>query len=129
MNFFKIIVVLWMTFTPIGANDSFSSEVGHVVGGAFMTGGIATVIDRYYPDYKEERGMLSFELSSAIIVVEQGVEFALNGNAKGQLLDITAHVIGSAFGAYVTDKFILAPIISDSKIEGTFVGLNLQHSF
>jgi len=118
-----------MSVCSASANDSFGSEMSHIIGGAVMAGGITAIVDSYYPEYKEDRGMIGFGISSALIVAEQGIEVALHGDAKGQLLDTVYHIAGSALGAYVTDQFILAPVVSDSKVQGTFVGLNLQHSF
>ena len=125
---FFVISIILMT-TQLEANNSTASEVSHVVGGAVMAGGITAVVDSYYPEYKDNRGMLGFEISSAAIVVEQTIEFAFNGDAGGQLLDVASHVVGSAFGAFVTDQYILAPVISNSSAEGKYVGLTLHHSF
>jgi len=125
----SFLIASTLMITQLQANDSFSSEMSHVVGGAVMAGGMTAVIDSYYPEYKQNRGMIGFEISSAAIVVEQTIEFALHGNASGQLLDIASHVLGSAFGAFVTDKYILAPVMNNSSVEGKFVGLAVQHSF
>lgn len=129
MKFYTIIFIFLLGFNTVGANDSLNSEMSHVIGGAVMAGGITAVVDSYYPEYKADRGMIGFGISSAAIVVEQSIEFAFNGNAKGQLLDIASHIAGSAFGAFVTDQYILAPVMKNSQGEGKYVGLTLQHSF
>ncbi|MCX6072757.1 MAG: hypothetical protein NTY39_00350 [Campylobacterales bacterium] len=129
MKSFKIVFIVCMSVCSVSANDGFNSEISHFIGGTVMAGGITAIVDSYYPKYKEDRGMIGFWISSASIVVEQGIEVALHGDAKGQLMDTVSHIAGSALGAYVTDQFILAPVVSDSKAQGTFVGLNLQHSF
>ncbi len=115
--------------TQLEADNSVGSEMSHFVGGAVMAGGITAVVDSYYPDYKENRGMIGFWTSSAAIIVEQGIEFALNGNAKGQALDAISHIAGSALGAFVTDQYILSPVVKDSSTARNYVGLTLQHSF
>jgi len=127
----KITLLIATTFmiTHLEANTSVSSEMSHFVGGAVMAGGIAAVVDSYYPDYKENRGMIGFWISSAAVIVEQGVEYALHGDAKGQALDAISHIAGSALGAFVTDQYILSPVIKDSSITGNYVGLTLQRSF
>ncbi len=129
MKSFKIMFIVFMSVGSVSANDGGNSEMGHFFGGTVMAGGVTAIVDSYYPAYKDDRGMIGFGISSALIVVEQEVEYVLHGDAKGQLLDTLFHIAGSALGAYVTDRFILTPIISDSKTEGTFVGLNLHHSF
>lgn len=94
-----------------------------------MAGGITAVVDRYYPEYRSDRGMIGFGVSSIAIVAEQGIELALHGNARGQLLDAASHIAGSALGAYVTDQYILSPVVQNSASEGKYIGLNLQHTF
>lgn len=125
----SFVIAATLMITQLQANNSASSEMSHVVGGAVLAGGITAVVNSYYPEYKENRGMIGFWTSSAAIVIEQGIEFAIRGDAKGQLLDTTAHILGSAFGAFVTDQYILAPVINTSPLEGKSVGLTLQHSF
>jgi hypothetical protein len=126
----KILVVSsLMVASTLSANDSFNSEFSHFAGGAVMAGGITAVVDHYYPEYRSDRGMLGFEISSAAIIVEQGIEFALHGNGRGQLIDIASHVAGSALGAYVTDQYVLSPVMQNSASEGKYIGLNIQHSF
>jgi uncharacterized membrane protein YdcZ (DUF606 family) len=111
------------------ATDSFNSEMSHAVGGAVMAGGITAVVDQYYPEYREERGMMGFGISSAAIVAYQIYEYAEHGNAGGQMLDAAAHIAGSAVGAYLTDKFILSPVVSDSPSEGRYVGMTFGRTF
>lgn len=129
MKVYNVLIGSLLIASSVYGNDSFSSEFSHVVGGAVMAGGITAVVDQYYPEYRSDRGMIGFEISSLAIIVEQSVEFALHGNAKGQMLDIVSHVAGSAFGAYVTDQYILAPVVQNSASEGKYIGLALQHSF
>ena len=111
------------------ANDSFNSEISHAIGGAAMAGGIAAGIDRYYPEYREKRGMIGFGISSAAIIAVESVTIAVRGDARGQLLDMASHTAGSAFGAFVTDRFILSPVVQDSPVEGKYLGLMIRHPF
>jgi hypothetical protein len=115
--------------STLGANDSFNSEFSHFAGGAVMAGGITAVVDRFYPEYRSDRGMIGFEVSSIAIVAEQGIEYAMHGNARGQLLDAASHIAGSALGAYVTDQYLLSPVVQNSASEGKYIGFNLQHTF
>jgi len=118
-----------LMITQVQANDSLSSEMSHVIGGAVMAGGITVVVDRYYPEYRNDRGMIGFGVSSIAMIVFESVTIAVRGDAKGQLLDIASHITGSAFGAFVSDGYILSPIVHNSPVEGKYVGLALQHSF
>ncbi|MDD2951148.1 MAG: hypothetical protein PHU29_10200 [Sulfuricurvum sp.] len=124
-----LVVSSLIAVSTLGANEGFNSEFSHFVGGAVMAGGITAVVDRYYPEYRSDRGMIGFEVSSIAIVAEQGIEYAMHGNARGQLLDAASHIAGSALGAYVTDQYILSPVVQNSASEGKYIGLNLQHTF
>ncbi|RRS31840.1 MAG: hypothetical protein P794_02910 [Epsilonproteobacteria bacterium (ex Lamellibrachia satsuma)] len=121
--------MLLATQLQVKANESFNSEMSHVVGGVVMAGGITAIVDHYYPEYAENRGMIGFGISSASIILAEYVEFALHGDARGQLLDTASHIAGSAFGAFVTDKYILSPVIKNSPRGGKSVGLKIEHSF
>ncbi|MDP3588229.1 MAG: hypothetical protein Q8R58_09270 [Sulfuricurvum sp.] len=129
MKKITLLIAATLMITQLEANTSVSSEMSHFVGGAVMAGGIAAVVDSYYPEYKENRGMIGFWISSAAVIAEQGVEYALHGDAKGQALDAISHIAGSALGAFVTDQYILSPVIKDSSTTGNYVGLTLQRSF
>lgn len=129
MKFYKMVFIFLIGISSVGANDDFNSEMSHVIGGAVMAGGITAIVDRYYPEYKGDRAMIGFWTSSAAIVIEQAVELALHGNAKGQALDAISHIAGSALGAFVTDQYLLTPLLNNSSAEGKYVGLTLQHSF
>jgi len=119
-----------LLLSQLHANESFNSEISHVIGGAVMAGGITAVIDSYYPEYRDERAMMGFGISSAAIIAFETVNVAINGgDVSGQLLDVAAHVAGSAVGAYVTDEFILSPVVQNSSVEGKYVGLSLTRTF
>ncbi|MCJ7765695.1 MAG: hypothetical protein MUP09_07120 [Thiovulaceae bacterium] len=124
-----MLVASMLLMTKLYANNGFGSEFSHFVGGAATAGGITAVVDHYYPQYQEDRGMIGFGISSVAIVLEQSVEYALYGDARGQLLDAVSHVAGAAVGSWVTDQYILSPVIHYSSTEGKYVGVALQHSF
>lgn len=125
----KIFLISVCSALVLQANDSIASESSHFIGGAVMAGGITAVVDHYYPEYRSERGMIGFEVSSIAIIAEQSIEYAMNGDARGQLLDAASHIAGSALGAYVTDQYLLSPVVQNSASEGKYVGLALQHRF
>ncbi|MDD2896670.1 MAG: hypothetical protein PHG81_11705 [Aliarcobacter sp.] len=125
----KIFIISACSILSLYANESVSSEASHFVGGAVMAGGVTAIVDQYYPEYKSDRGIIGFEVSSIAIIAEQSIEYALNGNARGQLLDAASHIVGSALGAFITDKYILLPVVKDSASDGKYVGLTVHHSF
>jgi hypothetical protein len=127
--FCSLIAIVTLYATDGYANNSVASEMSHVAGGVVMAGGITAVVDRYSPEYRENRGMIGFGVSTVAVFAEQGVEYALNGDAGGQLLDATSHMIGSALGAWVTDRFILSPVVTNSSAKGKYIGLQLRGSF
>jgi hypothetical protein len=125
----KIFIISACSVLSLHANDSLISEASHFIGGAVMAGGATAIVDQYYPKYQSERGMIGFAVSSIAIIAEQGVEYAINGNARGQLLDAVSHIAGSALGSFITDKYILLPVIKESENEGKYFGLAVHHNF
>lgn len=126
---FSFIAIVILYTTDGYANDSLQSEMSHAIGGVVMAGGITWAVDRYYPEYREDRGMIGFGVSTVAVFAEQGVEYALHGNAWGQLLDATSHMVGSAIGAWVTDRYILLPVVTNSSARGQYFGLQARGSF
>ena len=102
LNYFalSLIVSCSLLATPqCNASDSFTSEMSHVVGGGVMAG----YITHRYSD-SEYRSWIGFGVSTAIIVVEQNYEISKSGKRSSQQLDMVAHALGSAIGAWYTDK-------------------------
>ncbi|HHO65322.1 MAG TPA: hypothetical protein ENJ71_02250 [Epsilonproteobacteria bacterium] len=112
------------------ANSSTGSELSHVAGGAVMAGAITAIVDNYFPEYAEDRQLIGFGLSSILIIIEQGIEIAQDSSdAKGEMMDATAHIGGSIIGAWITDEYILSPIVKTSPEGDRTVGLQVSHSF
>lgn len=125
----SFVISTFFVVSALNGNDSFNSEISHVIGGTVIAGGITAAIDRYYPEYREDRGWIGFGLSSVGMIAFESVTVALRGDLSGQLLDVASHVTGSALGAFVTDQYLLSPVIQDSASEGKYIGLTLQHTF
>jgi hypothetical protein len=125
----KIFILSACSALALHASNGFNSEASHFAGGAVLAGGTTAIVDSYYPEYRDNRGMIGFGVSSIYIIIEQSFEYAENGKASAQLLDAAAHIAGSALGSFITDKYILLPIIKNSEKEGKTVGLAVQHSF
>lgn len=126
---FKALVMSGLMISSLYGADDFNSESSHFVGGVVLAGGITAVVDSFYPEYRSDRGLIGFGISSAAALVDQTIQYAEHGRARGQLLDAAAHIAGSALGAWVTDKYILSPVIIDSQSEGKYIGLNVRHAF
>lgn len=126
---YKAFVVSTLMAVSLYSAEDFNSEMSHFVGGTVLAGGVTAIVDHYYPEYRSDRGMIGFGISSAIGFLDQSIQLVEYHNAKGQLLDLAAHVAGSALGACITDLYILSPVIQDSRSEGKYVGVSLRRSF
>jgi len=128
MKFTRVLAASMLITSNAYATDSFNSEAAHFVFGAALAGGITAVVDNYYPEYREHRAMIGFGISSVGAVLESAYSYSENGNGRNQVLDALSHIAGSALGAYVTDEYILAPVIQNSASEGRYVGLSLTYA-
>ena len=104
---------------PSTSSDSFGSELSHAVGGALMAGGISYLY-RDSPD----RAMMGFGLSTAAIVIVESINISRGADRSSQYLDMAAHALGSAIGAWYTDKYLLMPVVTKAS-----VGLVYQKRF
>jgi len=128
MKFYRVLAASMLIASNVYATDSFNSEASHFVFGAVVAGGITVITDKYFPEYREERGWIGFGISSVGAVLESAYEYSTNGNGRNQALDAAYHIAGSALGAYVTDKYFLEPVIKTSGSEGRYIGLNLTYA-
>lgn len=113
----------------IQATETWGSEGSHFAGATLLGGGV-TIVANQFNEYKQDRKMIGFTVSSIYGVIDQGIQYIEHGNAGGQLLDLGVHILGSAFGAYLTDEYILAPVVAEnSKTEGKYIGFTMSHSF
>ena len=101
------------------AYDGLTSELSHATGGALMAGAITKMYSE-----SENRALIGFSISTVAIVIDQGYHIARGANAKSQWLDIASHAIGSAIGAWATDKYYLMPIVTPK-----YVGVMYRQEF
>ena len=109
LKFFScpLLISLFLLASPTcHASDSFNSEMSHAIGGAVMA---AYITDKYSDS--EYRSWIYFGMSTAFIVVEQNYEISKTGKRSSQQLDMVAHAVGSAFGAWYTDKYLVVPLV------------------
>jgi hypothetical protein len=87
MKFNRILAASMLITSNVYATDSFNSEASHFIFGAFAAGGITWVVDKYYPEYQENRGWIGFGISSVGAVLESAYEYKINGNGRNQAID------------------------------------------
>lgn len=93
-------------FGKVHAYDGMTSQIPHAVGGALAAGLLSKVFEE-----SEHRALIGFSVSTALIVLAEGSQLGTGSRRNSQLLDIAYHTLGSAIGAWATDKFILTPIV------------------
>ena len=114
----------------IQANDSVTSELSHVGGGVVLAGLGTVITDRYFSKYREYRGWIGFWSATLITGIISGIEYAQDtDDASGELLDFASGVAGAAIGSFVTDRFILSPIIHSTPDGSHTMGVNVFYKF
>ena len=106
-----MMVALLATAGTCQAYDGWTSEVSHAAGGALLAGGISYV----YRD-STDRAMIGFAASTAAGILLESASIARGGKRSSQYLDMASHAIGSAFGAWYGDRYLLVPVISRSSV-------------
>ena len=72
-----------------------------------MAGGITAMFDSPY------RAWYGFGISTALIVISENRQMRVSGApSHSSHLDIGWHAAGSALGAWMTDKYILSPVLA-----------------
>jgi len=94
------------------ANDSFGSEISHVFGGMAIASGATMLADHYGAG--TNRGWIGFGTSVGLGFVAEAAQVASNGSSqlRGSALDFASNLVGAAIGAWVTDQYILAPVVT-----------------
>ncbi|WP_323922951.1 hypothetical protein [Aeromonas caviae] len=123
MNGTPVCLMLGLLSASAMANDSFNSELSHVVGGAAMGAGFTAIADHY--GYREHRGWIGFGISTGIGIAAELIERA-SGQGPFSALDAGANALGAPAGAYGTDRWLLAPVVLP---EQHFAGLTGMYRF
>lgn len=110
------------------ANDAFSSEFSHVAGGMVLASGVTSIADHYHV---EKRGWVGFWVSTGLGVLAEAIQMASDDDAtlSSAALDAGSNMIGAAIGAYVTDRYILMPVIKKDAAGHSVFGISAWHSF
>lgn len=121
-------IALGLGVAPCRANESFGSEFSHFLAGAAIASGATAVANHYEV---ENRGWVGFGTSVGISFVMEAVQVASNGSSQlgPSALDFGANLLGAAMGAWVTDRFILAPVVSSDGHGHHAVSLTLRMPF
>ncbi|PUE53439.1 hypothetical protein [Limnohabitans parvus] len=108
----KIWAILLLFFSAHShAYDGLSSELSHAVGGALLAGAVTKIYSE-----SENRAWIGFAVSTAAVVLEQGYEISRGANRNSQIKDMAWHALGSALGAWATDKYLLVPVVTRTSV-------------
>ena len=99
------------------ADDSFASEASHFLGSAAFASVSTVVITKYFPKVKKP-ALKGFMIAASEAVIAEGVAQATGG--KFSALDAVSGSFGAATGAYVTNKWYVAPRLSSRDGERTY---------
>lgn len=121
---------LMIAGAPSWANDSAGSEISHVVSGGLIAGAVTKFADdRGW----EDRRWVGFATSVGISLVMEGVQVLTSDDRGKQFrssaMDFTANLIGAAVGAWVTDKYLLTPVVGRDAQGHRKVGVALNMAF
>lgn len=125
------VIVGWFLSLQLGcvhANESFKSEASHFVAGGLISGVATAVADHFdVPD----RAWVGFGVSVSLSFVEEAVQVAANGSTQlgPSALDFFSNMAGAALGAWVTDQFILQPVVTRDAAGQARFGLIFRKSF
>lgn len=121
----RLVLLLAISLLPVTthANDSFNSEISHVAGFSIMAGSFTAIAD--HTGYRDDRAWLGFAVTSGIGILSESVE-ALRDGGPISALDIGSDLLGAAIGSYVTDRWLLAPVV---RPEQHYAGLRLIYAF
>ncbi len=110
------------------ANESFGSEFSHFAAGAGIAAAGTAIADHYNV---ENRAWVGFGTSVAVSFVLEAVQIAANGSSQvgPSALDFTSNLLGAALGAWVTDRYLLMPVVSRDAQGHRVVGVAMRWSF
>jgi hypothetical protein len=99
------------------ASDCFTSELSHFGGNAVIASVTTVVVKKYCPKVKRP-ALTGFLVSTSEALLGEVVGTA-SGN-KISWLDVGAGTLGAAAGAYLTDKWYIAPKVNIHKRETSY---------
>lgn len=111
------------------ANESIGSEISHVFAGMGVAAGVTAIADHYGAG--ENRGWIGFGTAVGLSFFAEAVQVASNGSSqlRGSSLDFASNLAGAAIGAWVTDRYLLAPVVAKDTEGHRFVGIVVRMPF
>lgn len=76
---------------------------------------MAAGISYLYRD-SPDRAMIGFGVSTAAMVIVESINISKGADRSSQYLDIAAHALGSAIGAWYADKYLLMPVVTKTSV-------------
>ena len=119
-----ILYVSVLFCTQARAYNGWTSELSHAAGATVVSGGITYWADKYSA-HKEQRAWIGFGVSSIFFTAAE----LYDGNTYDNRLDIAFDIVGSAVGAFVTDKWILKPVVKRESAGSAYIGLETKFTF
>lgn len=119
---FPALLAACLTAAAAAADDFSPDKRSHFVGGVLLGGLGAKVADYYVPDHRFLVGTALGTLPGLCIEIADSTNSS--GFSGGDLL---ADFLGAAIGAYITDSFILRPVVHTDKDK--FVGMEIGKQF
>jgi hypothetical protein len=105
-----LLLVLVVLMNNVYAYDGVTSEFSHAAGGAVIAAAITKVFEQ-----SPDRVLIGFGLSATASFLAESYQYSHNNRKlSSSLLDLGSHAIGSALGAWATDRYLLTPVVSRS---------------
>ena len=101
------------------AYDGASSELSHTAFSAALAGAVTHAYCG-----SENRAWIGFAVATGASALHQGYQATHGASKSGSLLDFASSAIGAALGAWVTNRYILTPILKPK-----MTGLVFSRSF
>ena len=114
------LIILFSLANNSFAYDGLTSELSHAAGGAVMAGAITKLFEE-----SPNRVLIGVGASSAVsFLAESRQVLSKDAKVSSSLLDFGSHTLGSIVGAWVSDKYLLTPVITRS-----YSGITLYKQF
>jgi hypothetical protein len=100
----------------------FYSETSHALFGATMGGSLTWVADEI--GWREHRALVGFGVTTAGGFLEEAIS-----KSGFSIADAGFNMLGAAVGAYVTDRYLLTPVVQEQADGHRFVGVLVRGRF
>ena len=115
-----VLAIILMNASRARAYDGWDSELSHVAGSAVIAGAVTAISSHYDPP---NRAWWGFAVSVTVGFLGETTSGSFSW------LDVGSDFVGAAMGAFVTDKYILKPVVIKTPEKETYVGLVVGHHF